>query len=74
MLLFSNTPDTRLGSSQTTVSVHVNERKAEIDNNFILYTYFKNRKNTYDINRKKHVYPFMKNQDIFLFENKNICT
>lgn len=52
------------------ISVHVNERKAEIDNNFILYTYFKNRKNTYDINRKKHEYPFMKNQDIFYLKIK----
>lgn len=34
------------------IFVYVNERKVEIDNNFILYIYFKNRKNIYDINRK----------------------
>lgn len=55
------------------IFVYVNERKIEIDNKFILYIYFKNRKNIYDINRKKYVYLFMKNWDIFLFENKNIC-
>lgn len=34
------------------IFVYVNERKVEIDNNFILYIYFKNRKNIYDMNRK----------------------
>lgn len=43
------------------IFVYVNERKVEIDNDFILYIYFKNRKNIYDINRKKYVYLFMKN-------------
>lgn len=52
------------------IFVYVNERKVEIDNNFILYIYFKNRKNIYDINRKKYEYLFMKNQDIFYLKIK----
>lgn len=44
------------------VFVYVNERKVEIDNNFILYIYFKNRKNIYDINRK--------NMNIYLWKMK----